>query len=522
MRSKLFLILIVVLGLFLRFYRLGDNPPSLYWDEASLGYNAYSIAATLHDEHGVFLPHDAFAAFGDYKPVGYIYAVVPFVKLLGLTEIAVRLPSAIAGILLIIVSYLIVVELSKNRKWALLTALFIAISPWSLQMSRAAFEANLATLFSGLGVYLFLKAIRGKTIFFLLSSIFFAAAMYTFNSHRVFVPLLVLALSFIYIKDILRMWKKSWVFFLTAAILLIPLVPHLLSPEGRLRFNEVAWVNDLSIVEAANKNIASNNNALWAKLVYNRRILYGEEFLRHYFDHYRFNFLFQTGDINPRLSTQAVGEMYLFDFPLVLLGIYALLRKRNKIAFIIFIWLLLGPIPAATARETPHALRTLNLLPVPQIISALGLLALSKRLRLVLTPILAVLVFLYLQNYYFVYPTKYSGDWQYGYKQMVRYVATVQKDYDYIDVTNHYGRPYIYFLFYNQYDPEKYWQNRDASRDQFGFWTVSCFDKYHFDTLAVTNGKGLFVVDPQTKLPGRQKIKTIYDPNNQPVFDIYD
>jgi hypothetical protein len=40
----------------------------LTWDEASLGYNAWSIALTGRDEHAKFLPYDAFAAFGDYKP----------------------------------------------------------------------------------------------------------------------------------------------------------------------------------------------------------------------------------------------------------------------------------------------------------------------------------------------------------------------------------------------------------------------------------------------------------------------
>ncbi len=513
MKKQILLISILLLAFVLRFYQLGKVPPSLYWDEVSLGYNAYSIATTLRDEHGVFLPHDSFAAFGDYKPIGYIYAAAPFVKIFGLTEVAVRLPSAIAGILLVLASYLLVTELTRNRKWALLTALFIAVSPWSLQMSRAAFEANLATCFTAFGVWFFLQA-RRNPIFYFLSSIFFAGAMYTFNSHRVFVPLLVAAMSLIFIKDILRRWKGAVFFYLTILLLLLPLVPHLLSPEGKLRFNEVAWMNDVSIVETANKNIADNNNALWAKIVYNRRVLYAGEFLRHYLDHYRFDFLFQTGDINPRLSTRAVGEMYLFDFPLVILGIFSLIKKHNKTAFLILAWLILGPVPAAFARETPHALRTLNVLPVPQIIAAIGAVQLFKSLKqlkflkILISVSLSISVFLYLQNYYFVYPEKYSGDWQYGYKQMVEYVAAAQKDYDYIDVTNHYGRPYIYFLFYNRYDPQKYWQSRQASRDQFGFWSVAGFDKYIFNNKPL-KGKILYIRAPEESNGGRKIVKQL-------------
>jgi len=39
-KSKFILIAIIFLAAMLRLYQLGDNPPHLYWDEASLGYNA--------------------------------------------------------------------------------------------------------------------------------------------------------------------------------------------------------------------------------------------------------------------------------------------------------------------------------------------------------------------------------------------------------------------------------------------------------------------------------------------------
>jgi len=48
MKKNLLLFLVLLLAAFLRFYQLGVNPPSLAWDEAALGYNAYS--------------------FGDFKP----------------------------------------------------------------------------------------------------------------------------------------------------------------------------------------------------------------------------------------------------------------------------------------------------------------------------------------------------------------------------------------------------------------------------------------------------------------------
>lgn len=96
-KDKILLVVVVFLAFVLRFYQLGSNPPSLYWDEASLGYNAFSIATTLRDEHGEFLPLTRFIAFGDYKAPGYIYAAAAAVKLFGLSELTVRLSSALAG-----------------------------------------------------------------------------------------------------------------------------------------------------------------------------------------------------------------------------------------------------------------------------------------------------------------------------------------------------------------------------------------------------------------------------------------
>lgn len=525
MRNKIVLAVIVFLAFLLRVYRLGEVPPALYWDEASLGYNAYSIATTLHDEHGNFLPISSFPAFGDYKPPGYVYVDALAIKLFGLSEFSIRLPSALAGTLLVLVTYFLTSELlAKRKKVALLATLFVAVSPWTIQMSRGAFEANLATLFSATGVLFFLRALRQKsTIAYCLSATFFAASLYTFNSHRVAVPLFLTALSFIFIRPLLANWKKSLIFYLLFIVLLVPLVPHLLSTEGKLRFNEVTWLNDLSLVEKSNQLITANDNAWWAKIIYNRRVFYSREFLAHYADHFRGNFLFTTGDINPRLSIQTIGEFYLVDSVFLILGLLFLPRFRSKATWVILSAILLGIIPAALARETPHDLRILPVLPFPQIMIAVGLgWIYRKKLALVILFVYVFFLLGYLYSYYLDYPAKYSSDWQYGYRQAVEYVSQVQDKYDHINVTGRLGRAYIYFLLYNQYPPEKYWQNRTAEKDRFGFWSVSRFDKYVFDGATTPSGKWLYMRTPEDTPTAAKVLKSIYNPNRAVVFNFYD
>ena len=83
MRIRKVFFFIVLLAIFLRFYQLGKNPPHLNWDEAALGYNAYSLLSTGRDEYGKSFPL-SFRSFDDYKPPLYVYLTIPSVAVFGL------------------------------------------------------------------------------------------------------------------------------------------------------------------------------------------------------------------------------------------------------------------------------------------------------------------------------------------------------------------------------------------------------------------------------------------------------
>src|SRR3989344_920454 len=196
MKKSLLIAFVILLAFVLRFYHLNLTPSSLYWDEVSLGYNAYSILKTGRDEHGKFLPFTNFTAFGDYKPPGYIYAAVSTIAVFGLNEFSVRFPSALFGVLTVLIAYFLARKIFENEKIALFAAFFLAISPWHIQFSRGAFEANVGLFFSVLGIYLFFKFAKDKPFFLMLSALSFLAAIYTFTGQRLFVPLILLILAF--------------------------------------------------------------------------------------------------------------------------------------------------------------------------------------------------------------------------------------------------------------------------------------------------------------------------------------
>ena len=145
MKNKILLILIIILAFVVRVLQINSFPPSLNWDEASLGYNAYSILKTGRDEWGSRWPL-IFRAYGDYKLPVYIYLSIPFIAIFGLNALSIKLISIISGTVLVYIVYLTVKKLSKSQKIALVSALLIAFSPWSIFLSRIALEANLFLL----------------------------------------------------------------------------------------------------------------------------------------------------------------------------------------------------------------------------------------------------------------------------------------------------------------------------------------------------------------------------------------
>ncbi|MDE2589133.1 MAG: phospholipid carrier-dependent glycosyltransferase, partial [Patescibacteria group bacterium] len=204
--SNLLLLLIVALAAIFRFWGLATTPPSMYWDEVSQGYNTYSILTTGHDEHNEFMPIARFIAFGDYKAPVYIYLDVPFMAILGKNTLAVRFPSALLGTLTVFVAYGLVMEMfaeyKKKKTLALSTAFLLSISPWHVQLSRAAYEGNIATFFTVLGIYLFFLAKNRNYYWLFASAVSFVFGFYAFTAHRIFIPLLVIVLALFYFKEV--------------------------------------------------------------------------------------------------------------------------------------------------------------------------------------------------------------------------------------------------------------------------------------------------------------------------------
>ncbi len=558
MKKSRALFFILVLASALRFCWLGSNPPALSWDEAAWGYNAYSLGLDGRDEFGRFLPLNYLESFGDFKPPVYAYLTILPVKLFGLNAFATRFASAFAGVLTVWLTYWLAKEIlcrhvvppcrSRSRCFATseerlsllgaVAALLLAISPWHIMLSRAAFEANVASFFLVAGVLGFLKAMRQSSRWLLASVISFTLSLYTFNTARIIAPLLVLGLVVGFRQELWQKKKQAVLAALTGIVFLLPILPFLLTPQAKLRFHEVNIFSDSSVVIQANQEMENDSPAgelvWWSKIIHNRRWGYTREFLRHYFDHFNPAFLFIRGDGNPKFSIQDVGQLYLWELPFLIAGILLLFKRKPGYWWLIPFWLLVGILPAATARETPHSLRIENTLPTWQMISALGVIGflewLEKRqikrdfkfIFLIFNLSFVILNFTYFLHSYIVhYPREYSREWQYGYREVAAYLQEVEGQHDRIWMTNALGRPYIYLLFHQKRSPEEFRRLAEVEREVMGFVKVKSFGKYHFDKDTGWE-KGMLYVDLPENVPSGADIKREFKLlNGEPILKAF-
>lgn len=529
------IIAIVLFALLLRFWRL-DSYPALNADEAAIGYNAYSLLETGKDEHGNAWPIH-FQSFNDYKPGLYFYMVLPFVKILGLTQWAVRIPGALLGGLTVFIIYLLVFELFKNRKLAYLSALFLAISPWHIHFSRGGWEVSVSTFFVTLGVWLFVKSEGVRFKYLVFSILSFTLALYTYHASRVVIPLLGLWLLASNYQKLIKNIRNFILLSLITIVLLVPLARDFTSGAGISRATGVSIFADVGSVNRANEQRGEHLDylSIAPKLMHNKFVNYGLLYVNNWSKHFWGEFLFLSGDVIERNRVPETGLMYLLDFIFLIIGFYSIIKKPHPSWKLVLWWLVAAPTAAALTFQSPHALRAHSMVIPLVIISAFGFLTtlewIKKNNYKVGKWVLIVLVILQFGRYmhmYWVHMAKeYQASSQYGVKELVTHVRVNQDKYDKIVVTDRYDQPYILFLFYLRYPPAKF-QNDHVltARDNYGFSTVRNFDKYVFtsitgwDSLRQQYPHALIAGTDEEIYPGTNVVKEIYGSNGHLYFQL--
>lgn len=513
--KNIFLIILFFLAFSLRFYKLGQIPYSLDWDENSNAYNAYSILKTGRDEYGALLPLTN-RSFDDYKPPLYMYLNIATVKIFGLTPYAARLPSAVFGFLTVPFIYLLTKKLFKDEKIALFSAFLLAISPWHVQFSRVGFEATVGLFFAVAAITAFLYGLTNKR-YLITSAVFLGISAYSYHAERIFVPLLFIASFILFKKEILKSSKKYlFLFAILTIIIALPLAIFIPPKVIIARFQVTTGRPRLEDIDKSIKFQYQDNLSKFSKIIHNRRLIISQTLFDNYLSHFSFNFLFTQGDDNLRHHIGRMGMLYLFELPLILFGVFSLLKNKNQSTIFVLTWLLIAPIAATPATPNPHANRALPMI-IPLIIISSYSLTKVLKARFYFKNILCYFYlfwivwsfFSYIHNYFIHYPFEKAAFWQYGYRQAVEESEKIKNDYDKINVDPSIEQAYAFWLFNTKYDPKEY--QKTGSRFHF--------DKYYFFAKPPQAGtKELFIA---TYIPsGFEEVKTIHYPDGSQAIQI--
>lgn len=463
--------IILIIGALLRFSFLAKSPPSLNWDEAALGYNAYSILKTGKDEFGTKLPI-FLRSFDDYKPALYSYTLIPFVKFLGLSETAVRIPSAIAGIFTILFVYLISKSLF-NSKVGIIAGFLVAIEPWSVHFSRAAFETNFAlSLYLG-GIYFILKS-KFKNWLAFLGIFLLALSTYAYQAEKIlFVPTLI-----VFILNFKKNLRKSHIFF--ALMLLTPLI-----------YNHIAIKESLSRLGST---------------------IYLGGILPRFFSYFSPINLFVRGSPEPTQEIFGFGTFYLIEFFFWIYGFYLLVKKHNDYKLFLFL-ILVSPIPGAITWNWFYPARVLPLFAFFSIVIAYGITEITTKLPKIFWIMVIFIsipsVLNLITNLLFYLPYQERGNWQYGMKEVVQEIVKKESSYKKIIFETKTAQPHIFILFYSKYDPVKYQEEtkslvNEKPRKNFNFGKFTFRDVYWESDKYLEQ---TLLLAPESSLP-KDKVKS--------------
>lgn len=480
---KLIVILIVGLAGGMRWFWHDISPPGFTADEAVFGYNAYSLLKYGADQFGTKFPV-ALRAFGDYRPALYSYLAVPFVELFGLTEIATRFPSILAGTLTVLVAILLAWQLTHNRLVSLFSGLFLAFSPSHILISRYADMSPLSTLGLGLGVWLWFRQP-------ILASLSFGLAAYAYHNARLTGPLLILTLILLYWSHFKSHLRQFFTSAGVGIILLLPLITFLLSsPELTFRRGLYeSFLSQKSYLPRVTTDVSTDpasQSPLITRWFHNKPKVILTQAVENYLSHFSPNYLFLTGDSHERFQTPGSGVYNLALALLLPIGLIMALRRPGL--RILPAWFLLSPVVASLGLFTPNSLHSLDSVIPANILAAFGFFRLTRYLRLAVLLVFVYSIYRFWYGYLVTIPQTPQLRWNWFPRSgdYVDLVKSVPFDTPITVVGAHNFSQF--YLFYNRIDPVEFQRQVKINPlpDTNGFEQIESLDNFRFNSASIS------------------------------------
>ncbi len=454
---KVIIIVFLVIAVALRLWKIGFVPGNgaINNDEAFSGYEAWSMLNYGYDSHGYVNPV-YLAVWGSGMSALQSYVIMPFVALLGLSPLALRLPSALLGIFTVIAFYRLFVKREQDAL-GIIGLIAMAIIPWNVMTSRWGLDCDFYPAFVLFGTLFLLKA-KDNSKCIMLSMLFYGLSLYCYAAPWIVMPFLVIGQGAYMLAAGKCRWDKWWtVGLLILGVIAFPLLLFVavnvgIIPEIRTGFISIPAI-DFRGGEVGIKNAARNLGKFWKVIVLqNDGLLWN--------------------------SIGKIGIYYMISVVPVVIGmlssIRALARKEEyrTLDGLMWIWFICGIVLAV---NVDNNVNRSNIIHIPVIyFIALGIAAIVRLLynskaRALIFGLAGVYVFYFVWfvSYYFgSYSEEFGEAFDKGLPEALEYAQALEHDKIHVDVS------YPVVLFRAKVptaeivDPEN------------NFWETHCTDEY--------------------------------------------
>ncbi len=462
-REGLLVALLLLLGCGLRLAALGALPRGLNQDEASAGYEAWALLHSGMDRCGNTWPV-LFTAWGSGQNVLMSYLDIPFVAVLGLSELSLRLPNALAGCLTLPVFWLLARQ-CRGKYFGITALLLLVINPWHIMASRWALESNLFPFFLLLGLWL---CSVGKLRPWALcgAAAAFGLSLYAYGAAFFFLPLFLLVMLLWLRRDLLRRPAP----YLTAALLFILLAAPITLCQV---INTLGW-EEQRILGVTLPRLTAGRQAATS-------VLGGASVPENLRDFLRILRLQNDGLPWNALPLRQGGILYIFGLPAAAVGFLASLfgRKDRTEEFPLRLALLCSLVCACLIRCN---INRINMLWLPLIyFSAVGCHLILRPLEgWAVLPAAAVLACfgLFAQGYAAAFGGAGNVNFFPGLGEAVVSAQALQRGPVYI--TERVNQPYIFALFYTRTPPEEFVSTVEYTDFNAAFRRAERFSGFEF------------------------------------------
>lgn len=425
-----------------------NYPVGLNQDEASIGYEAYSLLYYGIDRNGLSFPVH-FISWGSGQNALYAYLIIPFIKLFGLNKFSIRLPMAIIGCISMLFFMHIAKIIAKDNKYLYILILIIfSFNPWHIMKSRWALESNVfPDLMLWAGVFIH-KALNDKTTYFYLSSLILGISCYAYGTSYLYVPILFFSI-YIYLLT-----KKKITFttsiknlfliiLLSGPMILFVIINYFDLNTIRIGFIAIPklYFNRFTDITSVNGNFLSN---CLSNLLNSIKLLL-------------------TGYDGSRLNAvKYIGTLYPITVLFSICGLFFTFTK-NKLEYgILNCFLIASLIIMLFVEPNINRINVVWILILIYSTICIKIICLHKRILANYFIAFYLLCFFIFEGYYY---TKYQKDISEitfdGYLDALEYINNIPCENIYI--TDNINQPYIYYLYVNKHNPNDYLNNRVVS-----------------------------------------------------------